>query len=238
MTKIKINPGDRFGKLTVVKRIENHITAGGNSIVQWECKCDCGNTVKITSGNLKKSVSCGKCRGEDLSGKRFGRLLVLGISPKKDGSRRLWTCRCDCGKEVDVSVSKLNSGHQTSCGCWKAVLNANAGNVVKKSIKTDEHRKKQAAISIKRYSDGWKSPTNTSGYTGVSFSRSNGKFQAYINVGGKKYNLGYYYTAEEAAKIRKVAENKIHGDFLNWYAENYPKQWEKIKKRNNAKSNE
>lgn len=235
MGQIKIKPGEKFGKLTVIERAENHITSGGNSLVQWKCKCDCGNIVTRMGSSLKKAVACGKCRGENLSGQRIGRLLVLGISDKKDGGRRLWKCRCDCGKTVNASISSLK-GQKVSCGCWQAELRKNVANTVCETIQSDSHRKKQTAITIKKYRDGWKSPANTSGYTGVSFSKSNGKFQAYITVEKKKYNLGYYYTAEEAAEIRKVAENKIYGDFLSWYSENYPEQWGKICKRHKNKN--
>ena len=34
----------------------------------------------------------------DLTGQRFGRLVVLGKSEKKDpDGSMLWDCRCDCG---------------------------------------------------------------------------------------------------------------------------------------------
>ena len=39
--------GQRFGRLTVVKRAET------NNRVHWECKCDCGNTAVVQSSNLK-----------------------------------------------------------------------------------------------------------------------------------------------------------------------------------------
>lgn len=57
--------GEKYGKLTVIKRTEDYVSPGGRKIVQFECKCDCGNTV-ITSGyNLRKGkvVSCG-CKGK------------------------------------------------------------------------------------------------------------------------------------------------------------------------------
>lgn len=34
--------GKRFDFLKVIKRAPNHITSGGNSLVAWECECDCG----------------------------------------------------------------------------------------------------------------------------------------------------------------------------------------------------
>lgn len=33
--------GQRFGKLTVIKRGEDYITPQGNKVLRWECLCDC-----------------------------------------------------------------------------------------------------------------------------------------------------------------------------------------------------
>jgi AP2 domain/HNH endonuclease len=41
---------------------------------------------------------------------------------------------------------------------------------------------------------------NTSGFKGVSFNKPRGRWIAYIKVRGKKHNLGYFKTAEEAAR--------------------------------------
>jgi hypothetical protein len=48
----------------------------------------------------------------DISGQRFGRLVVLDYT-KPTG----WRCRCDCGNQTVVKTDKLNSGHTRSCGC-------------------------------------------------------------------------------------------------------------------------
>ncbi len=53
----------------------------------------------------------------DLSGKQFGRLLVLGPTiPTKNGHTR-WVTRCVCGEERVVTGYDLRSGHTKSCGC-------------------------------------------------------------------------------------------------------------------------
>ena len=53
---------------------------------------------------------------KDLTGQRFGRLVVLEPVP---GARRTrWRCRCDCGQELVVgSGYHLTSGNTKSCGC-------------------------------------------------------------------------------------------------------------------------
>lgn len=53
----------------------------------------------------------------DLTGHRFGRLLVTGRElPTRPGGSR-WHCQCDCGKAHVVSVYSLRNGATRSCGC-------------------------------------------------------------------------------------------------------------------------
>jgi len=54
---------------------------------------------------------------------------------------------------------------------------------------------------------------NKTGYTGVSFIQSRGKFQATIGVGGKNVTIGLFDTLEEAAAARSAATKKVHGEF-------------------------
>jgi len=55
-------------------------------------------------------------RIHDLTGNKFGRLLVISKAPSK-GKNSVWHCLCDCGKEVDVRADCLMSGASQSCGC-------------------------------------------------------------------------------------------------------------------------
>lgn len=58
MSKLHDLTGQRFGKLTVIKRAEENTKHGR---AQWICKCDCGNET-ITSGNFLlrgHTKSCG-----------------------------------------------------------------------------------------------------------------------------------------------------------------------------------
>jgi len=51
----KNNAGIRFGRLIAI-RPSGH--CGAN--IEWECRCDCGNTVRVSNNNLKKGTkSCG-----------------------------------------------------------------------------------------------------------------------------------------------------------------------------------
>lgn len=61
MYKAKDLIGQKFNKLTVIKRVENHVQPSGQQYAQWLCKCECGNeTVVRTTFLIKgRTKSCG-----------------------------------------------------------------------------------------------------------------------------------------------------------------------------------
>ena len=118
--------GQRFGRLLVVKRVENQ-----NKRVCWLCKCDCGNEIVTTTNNLRSgdSQSCGcrnkdilKQRAIDLTGQRFGRWTVLSRSENTKRDVTTWLCKCDCGTIRVVNGINLRSGATNSCGCLNSEL--------------------------------------------------------------------------------------------------------------------
>lgn len=118
--------GKIFGKLLVIERSENKVFPNGYSCAYWLCRCECGNEVIVQSKHLKSGTtkSCGCSKNflyEDLTGLVFGRLTVLGLSPKENKSDpKKWLCKCSCGKETSVLTSSLNNGKTTSCGCYNS----------------------------------------------------------------------------------------------------------------------
>lgn len=57
---------------------------------------------------------------KDLTGKRFGRLLVLSLNGRNPNFGGLiWKCKCDCGKVVNVLGNSLRNGLTKSCGCYR-----------------------------------------------------------------------------------------------------------------------
>ena len=54
-------------------------------------------------------------RSSDLTGLRFGMLVVIGRKVAK--GRGYWVCKCDCGNETTARTDSLKSGHTSSCGC-------------------------------------------------------------------------------------------------------------------------
>lgn len=58
-------------------------------------------------------------RAKDISGRRFGRLLVISADPERRGGHIAWRCQCDCGAEVTIVGWSLRRGVSQSCGCLR-----------------------------------------------------------------------------------------------------------------------
>lgn len=123
-----IQPGDHYGRLTVLRRVEDHVFPNGSKQIRWECECECGTIKAVMSGSLRSgnTRSCGCLDREvasarlfdDITGKRFGRLTVLEFVGRRATNRcSRWLCRCLCGTELVVDGNHLRSGHTASCGC-------------------------------------------------------------------------------------------------------------------------
>ena len=54
----------------------------------------------------------------DLTGQRFGRLIVLGRGPNTNQGKPRWNCQCDCGNITTPAGSSLQQRLTVSCGCF------------------------------------------------------------------------------------------------------------------------
>ena len=61
-----------------------------------------------------------KIHYNDLTGKRFGKLVALKNNGSANNGYTLWECRCDCGTVCVVSSRDLLDGSTKSCGCLKS----------------------------------------------------------------------------------------------------------------------
>ena len=203
----------KYGKLTVLSVTRE------NKITYAVCRCDCGKEKRIRLASLKNgnSTSCGCSRRYDMTGKRYGSLVVLEPAGVKNRDA-IWKCRCDCGNFAEVSTKKLISGNTKSCGCGS---------------------KNQAKKALEDMADGTrigglcrqKNRSNTSGKVGVYYIKSRGKWAARIKFKGKQYFLGNFDKFEDACKARKTAEENIHKKFLIEYAKEHPEKSENILKK-------
>jgi hypothetical protein len=54
---------------------------------------------------------------KDITGNRYGRLVVKGRAGVNKSGSITWLCKCDCGKELITSGKSLRRGETRSCGC-------------------------------------------------------------------------------------------------------------------------
>lgn len=133
--------GQQFNRLTVVKYNKEATLQAKDGYCYWDCKCQCGNTITVKTTNLTTghTKSCGCLISEnakkqwynnivskniqnytiDLTGQRFGKLVVSSYNQMKSGKGKgsFWDCKCDCGKNTTVSYDSLVRGATQSCGC-------------------------------------------------------------------------------------------------------------------------
>ena len=55
----------------------------------------------------------------DLTGQRFGRLVVLGRAQSNSRNQSQWKCLCECGNTKTVRIDHLKAGYTQSCGCFE-----------------------------------------------------------------------------------------------------------------------
>ena len=204
--------GQQFGRLMVIAREENR-----KGKQYYRCLCACGKETVVEASHLKgghtRSCGCyrkekGKEKAQDLTGRRCGRLLVLGPALSAENADPSWICRCDCGNQVTVKGCYLMNGTTRSCGCLQ---------------KEQRKENKEKAIHfadgtcVERIASRKTFSNNTTGHRGV-YRRKNNRWRACIGFQGKVYHLGNFSNYEDAVKARLEAENRLYDTFLEEYA--------------------
>lgn len=131
--------GQKFGKLTVIKRDVSVLSKES----YWICNCDCGkNNISILGKSLRdgSTKSCGCIQKEIASkslsdtssnnyineiGNTYGLLTVINKSEEHfetDLEGVYYNCICLCGnnKHIRARGIDLRNGHISSCGCLKS----------------------------------------------------------------------------------------------------------------------
>mgnify|MGYP007075839433 CR=1 FL=1 len=110
--------GQRFGRLTVIGRSGEH-----NRQVLWLCKCDCGQTAKVTGGNLRSghTKSCG-CLNQEASSIR---MKLQRYGEGADGHtytrlHRIWRGLMNrCFKSTDLGYKRYGGRGIQCCSEWR-----------------------------------------------------------------------------------------------------------------------
>lgn len=232
---------DRVGTIVGNFNILNWKRENGRTLYYVECLlCNQKKWMRADSVLNEKVVSCG-CYNEennykkikDIKGLRSGR--IVAINPTKDRDKDsgsvIWECKCDCGNTKYVAEYSLSKKSVRSCGCL------GTENSRKNGVIAGNFIKENFCVEGTNVNNFFLSARGESGIKGVIFDKDRGKWRAQISFKGKHYNLGRYENIKDAVKARKAAENAMFGDFLEWYKEEYPEMYEKIKHKNLTTSN-
>ena len=224
MSRVKNLIGQRNNML-VVESNSGELFSDGS--VLWNCKCDCGKVVKLTSWQFIKSVSCGCYRA--VKDRKYNTYEECGVCTLIFDDRDNYTI-------VDTKLlpelkkyywfKEPNSGYFVSVTGTKhgkriRLHNFIFGNVPEGFEVDHKNRKKydnrccnlrQATRAENNINHGL-NRANTSGYVGVSYMKQKNKYRAYITVDGKQISLGLHNTPEEAYQARLEAERKYFDEF-------------------------
>lgn len=124
--KYRVQKGDKYNYYTVIG--DEYRNAKKHWVVECECCCGKNRTIELSSLVSGKRKSCG-CNGTQFNihvGQKFGKLEVISEPYRKlflnyIDPKEIWvvTCKCDCGKEVEVIKANLLLNDRKSCGCLK-----------------------------------------------------------------------------------------------------------------------
>lgn len=101
--KFKDLTGEKFGRLTVIKRIEDHYYQSGRHDVRYQCQCDCGEFVDVLGIHLRSghTSSCG-CYRVDTSRENMTTHGLTGTRLHSIWKNMITRCTNPANKNYDV----------------------------------------------------------------------------------------------------------------------------------------
>lgn len=209
----KLNIGEKYGKLTIVDIIPKY----KNNRTYYKCTCECGNIryglgYEIKNGKTYQCLECAEQTRKqkhrrDITGQKFGRLIVKKMLPHFKENKTYVECQCDCGNIKNIVMSNVVNGHTSSCGCWEKESR------YLRNHYTDITGRHYGMLTVikktnQKTSNGcviWECKCDCGNITYVSYSnlhrqmtqscgcKRGSKWEDYINETLTKYNIEYEY---------------------------------------------
>lgn len=223
--------GRKFGRLTVIERAEDHWIPCGRRKISWLCQCDCGSEPVVIRGQYLKngrSQSCGCLQRERTSKSNLNKKKKRNVYDDMGDYLigHFFNCedcfevdKDDYEKVKDYCWYKNTGGYVTTTSDGKTIKihqvvmggkNIDYINGDKLDNRKSNLRFCTTAENVRNV--GIRS-NNTSGVTGVSYSKREGKWKSNITYNGVVIRLGTFANKEDAIKARKDAEEKYFGEF-------------------------
>lgn len=241
MAKAKDLTGKRFGKLVVISRNYDKQKELYDRTKQykafWNCVCDCGNMVIITSSNLQNktnpTTSCG-CYFNEISHHQKNTKENCwyldndnGIAIGETSSGEMFYVDIDdydkvrnyCWRisEKGYVIANRRDGSNRIVWLHRLVMNVDESNIFVDHRNWDKSNNRKSNLRIATKSENniniKRRINNTSGYTGVCLNKNTGKYNARISKNGKRFHLGTFESFEEAVLARHKAELLMHNEW-------------------------
>ena len=229
----KINVGDQFGMLTVLKDLGFFKKDGAKTKRHWYlCECSCEDkTVKMIEGySLTSGVtkSCGcvsrKCLELGRQKHKFNEFCVWNnvAFVKFTNCEEYFICDLD---DLEYIITRtwykdkygyaVSDNQSDRCRLNRFIMKPNDDQYVDHiSGYINDYRKsnlRNVSPQESSYNIGIRSD-NTSGHKGVHLNKK-GKYEAYISYNRHKIHLGLFEEYDEAVKAREEAELKYHKEY-------------------------
>lgn len=230
---VKDLSGMKFGRLTVLYRVDDKILSDGSRSSMWMCLCQCGNH-KVVEGRLllsKTTRSCGCLRRElarkNLNPKKYNDYDLsneygIGYTHNQDSHGRdsFLFDKEDYDKIKDYYWYFLNDYVVARDECRNTLylhkyIMPSPNQVDHIAHNKYDNRKimlRPATNAENARNQGIQS-NNTSGVTGVSWHKKISRWIAYICIDGERLCLGSYQNKTDAINARKEAEDRYFGEF-------------------------
>lgn len=253
---------ERFGRLTVIKQVEDYIRPDGRREAQWLCQCDCGNMIVAKSDNLKSgnTKSCGCLQREKTSeiGSVYGKIPYKPKHPKVN--------RYDLTHDYGIGYTNLGEAFyfdkedydKIKGYCWyihynyvsacsksksvsqvklhRLVMDAPKGKVVDHINGNPLDNRKCNLRICSAQENALNRKSNREGFcVGVTFHKYSGLWQCQIQLKGKSH-CKYFKSYDEAVAQRIEWEKELFGEFGYNHSQEIAKE-NKLKEKNEDEEN-
>lgn len=201
--------GQKFGRLTVLERVENYRTAA-----RWKCICECGEISVVLGTGLRNghTMSCGCLNSRN---------YIHGQATRRNATNEYnsWSAmKRRCGLKTTVYWKNYGGRGIKVCDRWLDFNNfyVDMGLRPSKNHSLDridvngdyEPSNCRWATNAEQNQNRRLSIKNTTGHRGVVCDKRSNKWIANISNNNERIYLGTYSDKESAIQARKEAEIK------------------------------
>lgn len=225
--------GNKYGRLLVIKQVEDKIDKQGIHWSNWLCQCDCGNTCEVIGHNLASgnTNSCGcynkeRIKETQVKTNEFDLSGDYGIGYTSNNEPFYFSLEdynlikdyCWCKNSQGYIVAPLRNNRTKFIFMHRLVMNVlddKLYDVDHINHNLNDSRRNNLRVVSRTQNNMNRNiqSNNTSGITGVGFDKRSNKWIARITVNKKTLQLGAFINKEDAIHARKDGELKYFGEY-------------------------